>query len=337
MPRRPQPPVLVAPDAFKGTFRAVEVATAVERGLESAGWRADRCPVADGGEGTLDVLLTALGGKTAGADVHDPLGRPIDGGFALIEDGGTAIVEVAEASGFARIADDERGPETIWTADTHGTGELIVAAVDAGAQVVLVAAGGSATVDGGAGAIAAIEDGGGLRGAQLVVLCDTRAAWEEAAAMYGPQKGADTATVKRLGRRLRDRAAALPRDPRGVAMSGAAGGLAGGLWAAFGAQLVAGAPFVLDTLLFDARMRTARAVVTGEGRLDAQSLTGKLVGEVATRSRQAGVPCHAIVGSTTLDPLGVRILDFESVEQAATLAEIEQAGLRVGEQLASGG
>ena len=239
---------------------------------------ADLCPVADGGEGTMEVLLTALGGETAGARVHDPLGREVDAGFALIEDGGTAIVEVAQASGLGLVAEDERDAEA---ASTAGTGELIMAAVAAGAAEVLVAAGGSATTDGGAGAIAAIEEAGGLGGARLVVLCDVRTPFERAAEVFGPQKGADAATVARLTRRLRDRAAKLPRDPRGVPMTGAAGGLAGGLWAAFGAALEPGAAFVLDALGFDARMRAARAVVTGEGRLDEQTLEGKAVGEVA--------------------------------------------------------
>jgi glycerate kinase len=112
-------------------------------------------------------------------------------------------------------------------------------------------------------------------------------------------------------------------------MTGAAGGLSGGLWAAFGATLVAGAPFVLDTIGFDARMRMARAVVTGEGRLDEQSLAGKAVSEVATRARQAGVPCHAIVATNRLDAFGARILDLESVSEAKTIAELTAAGRRL--------
>src|SRR5688572_17692615 len=156
------PPLLVAPDSFKGTFRASQVAAAVGRGIERAGLEPpDLCPVADGGEGTLEVLLTALGGETRGTEAHDPLGRPVRAGFALVEDGGTAIVEVAEASGLGRVAEDERDAEA---ASSAGTGELIAAAVEAGAQVVLVAAGGSATTDGGAGAIEAIGEHGGLRG-----------------------------------------------------------------------------------------------------------------------------------------------------------------------------
>lgn len=316
-------PVLVAPDAFKGTLTAAQVAGAVGRGLERAGVPADLCPVADGGEGTLAVLLTALGGETAGTVAHDPLGREVAAGFALVEDGGTAIVEVAEASGLPRVAPAERD---VMAATTYGTGELIAAAIDAGAAVVLVAAGGSATVDGGAGAIEAIEAGGGLRGARLVVLCDVRTPWEEAPARFGPQKGACPDDVRALEERLRAMGRELPKDPAGVAMTGAAGGLAGGLWARYGAALEPGAAFVLTTLEADARMRAARAVVIGEGRLDRTSLQGKVTGELATRARQAGVPCHAVVGHSALEPFDARILDLQEIVQASTIEELERAG-----------
>src|SRR5689334_11383565 len=238
--------LLLAPDAFKGTLRASEVAAAVGRGVERAGLEPpDLCPIADGGEGTMEALVLAMGGETAGAEVRDPLGRPVQAGFALLEDGGTAVVEVAAASGLGLVAEEERDAEA---ATSHGTGDLIAAAVAAGAQVVLVAAGGSATTDGGQGAIDAIEEAGGLTGAALVVLADVRTTFERAAREFAPQKGADAAAVKRLSQRLATMAHALPRNPRGVAHSGAAGGLAGGLWATYGARLEAGAPFVLDAV-----------------------------------------------------------------------------------------
>jgi glycerate kinase len=317
-------PVLVAPDSFKGTFSAAEVAAAIARGLESAEEPPpDLCPIADGGEGTLSVLLTALGGETGGTTATDPLGRPVAAGFGLIEDGGTAIVELAEASGLRHVG--EPTPETAWSASTRGTGELIVAAAQAGAEVIVVAAGGSATTDGGAGAIAAIEDAGGLNGASLVVLFDVRTPFEQAADVFAPQKGADPKTVARLRKRLAKLADELPRDPRGVLGSGAAGGFAGGLWAAFGARLVPGAPFVLDALGYDARMRAAQAVIVGEGKLDDQTLQGKAAGEAATRARQAGVPCHAIVGTDGMNAFGHRILDLQTVTQATALEDIEAA------------
>jgi glycerate kinase len=315
--------VLIAPDSFKGTFRATEVAAAIGRGLEAGGLSPpDLCPVADGGEGTLEVLLTARGGETAGVEVTDPLGRPAKAGFALLEDGGTAIVEVAAASGLHLVADDERDPEA---ATTRGTGELIAAAVEAGAQVILVAVGGSATTDGGVGAIEAIEAAGGLRGATLVLLCDVRTPFERAAEVFAPQKGADPATVRRLAARLDRTANELPRDPRGIPMTGAAGGLSGGLWATFGARLEPGAPFILNELGFDERMRASRAVIVGEGRIDQQTLMGKIGGEIATRARQRGVPCFAIVGRDDLGRFGARMLDLQRVLEATTLEAIEAA------------
>jgi glycerate 2-kinase len=334
MPPVPERPVLVAPDSFKGTFRAAEVAGAIGRGLERAGLMPpDLCPLADGGEGTMEALLLALGGETVGAEVHDPLGRPRRAAFGLVEDGGTAVLEMAAASGLALTDEGERDA---WAASTYGTGELICAAVDAGAQVVLVGVGGSATTDGGAGALEAIEEHGGLGGARIVVLCDVRTPFERAPAVFGPQKGADPAMVARLEGRLRELAARLPRDPRGVPMTGAAGGLSGGLWAAHGAALEPGAPWILDALAFDARMRAARAVVTGEGKLDEQTLEGKLVGEIGTRTRQAGVPLHAIVGTDALDAFGKRIIDLQVVQAATDLAAIEAAGETLGRALADG-
>jgi glycerate kinase len=264
------PPVLVAPDAFGGELRAPAVAAAIARGLERAGVAPppELCPVAGGGPGTVEVLLPVLGGETAD-------------GFALVEDGGTAIVERA--------------------ATARATGARVAAAAASGAQVVLVAAGGAIDFDGGEGAVEAIEDGGGLRGAALVVLCELRAAWDRAAGE-------------------------LPRDPRRIPMSAAGGGLAGALWAQYDARLVAGAPFVLEQLGFDARMRAARAVVVGERRLDRATLEGRVAGEIATRARQAGVPCHAVVGENAIDRFDARILDLQGIEVAAAVDEMEAAG-----------
>ncbi|MFP5363232.1 MAG: glycerate kinase [Thermoleophilia bacterium] len=264
-------PVLVAPDAFGADLRAPTVAAAIARGLERAGVAPppELCPVAGGGRGTIEVLLPALGGETAD-------------GFALVEDGATAIVERAATAG--------------------ATGARVAAAAAAGAAVVLVAAGGpDVEFDGGAGAVEAIEAGGGLRGAALVVLCELRAAWSRAAGD-------------------------LARDPRGIAMTAAGGGLAGALWSRYDARLVAGAPFVLQQLGFDARMRAARAVVVGEGRLDRATLEGRVTGEIATRARQAGVPCHAIVGEDAIDRFDARILDLQAICAASTIEQIEAAG-----------
>ena len=317
-------PALVAPDSFKGTFSAPDVAAAIASGLRDAGRTAEELPVADGGEGTMDVLLAALGGERRTVEVSDPLGRPVQAALALIEDGQVAVVETAQASGLGLVEEDERDA---WSASTRGTGELIATAVEAGAERVIVTVGGSATTDGGAGALEALSDAGVT--VDLDVLCDVRTPFEQAARVYAPQKGADARVVKRLEGRLDTLASTFRRDPRGVPMTGAAGGLSGGLWARHGARLHHGASYVLDAIGFDERMRAAAFVVTGEGRLDAQTLEGKVVGEVATRCRQNGVTCHAIVGSIGLDPFEQRILDLASVTEATTLAELREAGRRL--------
>jgi glycerate kinase len=323
--------ILVAPDSFKGTLTATEVAAAIGRGLEQAGRPVELCPVADGGEGTREALLTALGGELVSAQVSDPLGRTLEASFGLSEGPrgqSVAVLETASASGLGLLGEGERDP---WTASTAGTGELILAAARAGASVIYLGVGGSATTDGGAGALRAIREGGGLSGARLIVLCDVRTPFEDAARVFGPQKGAGERDVVRLTKRLHAIARRLDRDPRGLPMTGAAGGLSGALWAQFGAELVPGAAFVLELLDFDRRMRASRAVVTGEGRLDQQSLAGKAVSEVATRARQAGVPCHAIVGERELDAFGARILDLQAVLEAGTPRQLTAAGRRLAE------
>ena len=313
-------PVLVSPDSFKGTFSAREAAHAIADGLRSAGREAEELPVADGGEGTMDVLMAALGGELRKLTVSDPLGRPVEAGFALLPDG-SAVVEMAQASGLSLVAEPERDA---WAASTRGTGELIKAAVEAGASRLVVTVGGSATTDGGAGALEVLNEID--VSVPVDVVCDVRVPFERAPSVFGPQKGADPAMVERLEERLDALAASLPRDPRGVPMTGAAGGLSGGLWAGLGAELVPGAAYVLDAIGFDALMRASAFVVTGEGSLDEQTLEGKIVGEVATRCRQGGVTCHAIVGRNQLDPFGERIIDLASVTEATTLDELRAAG-----------
>jgi glycerate kinase len=326
-------PVLVAPDKFKGTMAAAEVATAIATGLREAGRHAEELPVADGGEGTADALVRALGGEWIEAEASDPLGRAVKARFAMLagtpasmprgvgDASGIAVVEAAEASGLWRVGAKERDA---WAASSRGTGELIAAAAEAGAATVIVAVGGTASTDGGRGALEALADAG--VGPSIIAVCDVRTPWERAARVYGPQKGADPATLKRLAQRLSGLAKKLPHDPRGQAMTGAGGGLAGGLWAGADARLVPGAPFVLDALGFDVRMRRAAFVVTGEGRIDAQTLEGKAAGEVAVRCRQAGVACHAIVGSDALDDFSVRVLALDSLAEAGDPASLADAG-----------
>ncbi|HEX7292417.1 MAG TPA: glycerate kinase [Conexibacter sp.] len=318
---------LVAPDSFKGTFTASEVTAALADGLREGGAIADVCPVADGGEGTLAVLLEALGGTRVRARAHDPLGRPVEASYGLLANGRTAIVETAEASGLGRVSEDERDAEA---ASSAGTGELIVAAARAGAQRILVAVGGSATTDGGVGAIAAIHEAGGIDGVELQVLCDTREPFERAAEVFGPQKGADAAAVARLSDRLQRLAATFPRDPRAVAMGGCAGGLSGGLWAFLDAQLRSGADAVLDAVGFDARAAAAGRVVTGEGRLDAQSAAGKLVSVVARRAHAVGAATFAVVGQAALTPeQACTQIGLADVLEASTLDELRAVGARL--------
>lgn len=324
--------VLVAPDSFKGTFSAVEVAEAIGRGLRAAGVEPDLCPVADGGEGTQETLLASIGGEEVPVDdVRDPLGRPITAAFALVEDGRRAIVEMAIASGLALVTEAERDP---WAATTYGTGQLIHAAASTGATEVMVAVGGSATVDGGRGALDALDDLGGVGGARIAVLCDVTTPWERCAEIYGPQKGADAVMVERLAQRLDALAEELPKDPRGVAMTGAAGGLSGGLWAR-GAALEPGAPYVLDAVRFDARLRGCAAVIAGEGRIDEQSVMGKIVGEIGERALAAGVPLYAIVGRDSVPPDAAERIALRGVREATTLAEIEAAAERLGREVAA--
>jgi glycerate 2-kinase len=313
----------VAPDSFKGTFSAREVAAAIAAGLRAGGREADEMPVADGGEGTMQAIVSALDGEVRTITASDPLGRPVEASFALLADG-RGIVETAQASGLGLVAESERDA---WAASTRGTGELIAAAVEAGAERVIVTVGGSATTDGGAGALEALEEAGVT--VELDVLCDVRTPFEQAPSVFGPQKGADPEMVKRLEQRLDELAASLPRDPRSQPMTGAAGGLSGGLWARHGANLQHGASFVLDTIGFDERMREAAFVVTGEGRIDSQTLQGKIVGELATRCRQGGVACHALVGKNELDDFSARILDLAPPREATTLEELEEGGRRI--------
>ncbi len=308
-------PLLVAPAAFKGTLRAPEVAAALGRGFEAGGWPVDPCPLADGGAGTLEVLLPALGGETAAVEVG---GASV--GIGLLEDGGTALVELGSV-----LAPDAES--------SAPAGELIVAAAGTGAAVVLVGAGDVLARDGGAGAASVLRAAGGAEGvgAAVVVLCDVRTAVERVGEALAGAGVLPREEATALGATLDRVARTLPRDPRGVAFGGAGGGIAAALWASCDATLEPGAPFVLDRLDVPARMRAARAVIVGEGRLDLGTLAGKAPGELATRARQSGVPCYAAVGSRTLDAFGARILDLQVVLEAGDLAALEAAGRELAE------
>ena len=288
--------MVAAPDKFRGTATARQVAAAIAAAATAAGWECDEVPVSDGGEGFCDVI----GGRRRTARVHGPLGAPVMAEWRQRD--ATAVVEMALASGLT-LAGGPEGNDPVG-ASTSGTGELIAAAVTAGARRVLVGMGGSATVDGGMGALAALEPHSRLTGVELVVACDVTTLFLDAADVFGPQKGATTAQVALLRRRL-ERLAQVYEDDygldvRGVVGAGAAGGLAGGL-AAVGASLVNGFDVVADVVDLADRIEGADLVVTGEGFLDEQSFHGKTVGGVARLAAEAGVPLLVVAGEALED------------------------------------
>jgi glycerate 2-kinase len=299
---------VVCPDKFKGTFTSTEVAAAVAGGLRSLGWEALEVPGADGGEGTAAALLAARGGRWVAARASDALGRRIEGRFALLADG-TAVVDAAEAIGMWRLLREELDP---LAATSRGAGELIAAALEV-AETVVVAPGGTATVDGGAGALETLD--ARTRG-RVRVACDVRTCWEDASRVFGPQKGADESSVGALSARLAQLATELPRNPTGVPQTGCGGGLSGALWSALDAELVPGAVLVLDELGLDRRLSGADLVITGEGRLDRQTAEGKLVAEVARRARATGVRCVAVVGRNDLSEAEAAALGLALVIEA---------------------
>ncbi|HEY6531058.1 MAG TPA: glycerate kinase [Acidimicrobiales bacterium] len=288
--------VVIAPDKFKGTATARAVARTIADRLWETGHDAVEVPMADGGEGFLDVL----GGPNRSTRVTGPLGRPVEAGWRLSKR--VAVIEMAAASGLV-LAGGPEGNDPIG-ATTAGVGELIDLAVESGATRVLIGVGGSATTDGGLGALQSLHPPQRLRGVELVVACDVRTRFTDAARVFAPQKGASPAQVELLHRRL-ERLAQVFRTESGLDVDdleggGAAGGLAGGL-ATVGAELVSGFDVVADEVDLDEKLEGADLVVTGEGFLDEESFDGKVVGGVAALAALLGVPCLAVVGEI-LDP-----------------------------------
>lgn len=288
--------LVAAPDKFRGTATASEVAAAVVAGARACGWQAEAVPLADGGEGSLE----ALGGPNRRSWVTGPLGDAVEASWRL--EGRTAVIEMAQASGLS-LAGGAEGNDPI-AASTAGTGELISQAIDAGARRIIVTLGGSATTDGGFGAIEALQPLHRLRGVDLIVACDVRSRFVDAAEGFGPQKGATSAQVRLLRRRL-DRLVQVYEERHQVDVSvvaggGAAGGLAGGLYAV-GAELVGGFDLVADEVGLADRLEGADLVVTGEGTLDQHSFDGKVVGGVLDLAAGAAVPALIICGQCDLD------------------------------------
>ena len=283
--------VVAAPDKFRGTVSATEAASAIARAVASAGGTTLEVPMADGGEGLLEVL----GGPDRTTQVTGPLGSPIKAGWRL--SGGTAVVEMARASGLALVGGAE-GNRPL-DATTTGVGELLRHAVELGARRIIVGMGGSATTDGGLGALDAMGSPSRYQGIELLVACDVRTRFTEAAEVFGPQKGATDAQVRlltgRLERLVQVYGERFGSDVSELDRAGAAGGLAGGL-AAMGAELVDGVDLVAEELRLDELVAGVDLVVTGEGWLDATSFQGKVVGGVAAYAAAAGVPLLVVVG-----------------------------------------
>jgi glycerate kinase len=326
--------VLVSPDKFKGSLSGREVAEHVAAGLRRVRPEVtvDLCPVADGGDGTLDAVLSA-GFRRVPIVAEGPTGEPVQTAYA--ERAGTAVVELADVSGLNRLPGGKLAP---MTASSYGTGQVIGAALDAGCHTVVLGIGGSASTDGGAGLVQALGgrllDAAGadlprggaalaelsrldvaglhprLRDAHVVVASDVDnplLGERGAAAVYGPQKGADPADVRALDAALARWAAVVIRDAGigpdqpGRPGAGAAGGVGFAAVALLGAELRPGIGLLLDLLEFDARLAGATLVITGEGSLDEQTLHGKAPAGVAAAAKAAGVPVVAVAGRATLD------------------------------------
>jgi glycerate kinase len=296
--------VLAAPDKFRGTLTAREAAAAIAAGAERAGWTAAELPLADGGEGTLDVL----GGGNRRTIVSGPLGRPVEAAWRLEEDG-TALIEAAQACGLT-LAGGAEGNDPL-RATSRGVGELVAKAIAEGARRVVVCLGGVASTDGGVGAVEALPTPLPL---PLDVAFDVEARFLDAADVFAPQKGATPEQVQVL----RERLAQL--DVPDLPGAGAAGGLAGGL-AAIGARLVPGFDLVADRLEFEAQLAEADLIVTGEGLVDATSFTGKVVGRVLERAEAAGIETLVVAGDVTRDSRIDALSLVESYGPERALAE----------------
>jgi glycerate kinase len=344
--------IVIAPDSFKESLSAAEVARAVAVGIRRALPDA-RCvlvPVADGGEGTVRALVDATRGREYSKRVVGPLGEPVRARYGFLGDGTTAAIEMAAASGLELVAPRARDP---LTTPTYGTGQLLRAALKKGAQRIIVGIGGSATNDGGAGMAQALGirfyDGRGrlldqpltgealarvhavdmtaaeptIRTATIVVACDVNnrlLGKYGATRTYGPQKGADAAAIERLECNLAQLAEVIARDLgiriRALRGGGAAGGLGAGLVAFLGATLRPGADIVLDAVDLAGHLRDADLVVTGEGMIDAQTAFGKAPAAVAAVAKRAGVPVIAIGGALSDDANKSFANGFDALESS---------------------
>ena len=315
---------LASPASLKGALSAPAAAAALADGLARAGVQAEELPVADGGEGTAEVLARVLGGEWVSATVSDPLGRPVEARALLLPDG-SAVVESAEAIGLGRLAVDELDP---LTASSRGLGELILRVAVHKPRGILVCLGGSATVDGGAGLREILD----TLPVPTTVLCDVRnplLGERGAARVFGPQKGATPAVVEELEARLASMAELSPYAD--LAGAGAAGGLGAAL-AMLGARLVPGAELVLELIRLRERACGAALVVTGEGTIDRSTQEGKAPAAVLRACREAGVRC-AVFGGRIVEPLPGADLHELTGDPARARDDLVALGERLGRDL----
>jgi glycerate 2-kinase len=305
---------LLCPASLKGVLPAPAAAAALGRGISTGAGDSTELPVADGGEGTADALEAALGGTWLEARVSDPIGRPLTARWLVLPDG-RAVVEAAATIGLPLLASGERDP---LRASSRGLGELLHAALQRAPSSLVVALGGTATVDGGAGLREVVAE----LPVPAVALCDVRTTLCDAARVFGPQKGASERDVATLERRLASMEELRPYAQ--LPGSGAAGGLGAAL-AALGADLVAGAPAVLELVGFDALLADHDLVVTGEGQVDATTTEGKAPGEIASRCAAAGKRCVVFGGRVVAEVAGAETVSLSGDPERAE-ADLEDLG-----------
>lgn len=323
--------IIIAPDSFKGSLASHQVCAAIEKGIKKADPSIDiiSIPMADGGEGTVDALMDSLGGYKVVVEVKDPLFRKIKAQYGLTDEGKTAVIEMASASGLALLSNSERNP---MKTTTYGTGELIRDALERGCRSFIIGIGGSATNDGGVGMAAALGarfydrdgnaielTGGGLLKLDSIdlsemdprvgesrfrVFCDVDNPLygpQGAAYVYGKQKGADAAMTEKLDMGLRRLSEIIQRDlNKNVAHipgAGAAGGLGAGLMAFLDAKLEKGIDLLMETIGFEERIKGADLIITGEGRMDHQTKYGKTISGIIKAAQKQGIPVVGICGS----------------------------------------
>ena len=322
--------VLAAVDKFRGTATAQQVAAAIGHACWELGHECVEQPIADGGEGTLDVL----GGPNRTTRVTNPLGAPVEAQWRFHRD--VAVIEMARASGLALVGGATHND--IIAASTVGTGELIDTALNLGSKRIIVGLGGSATVDGGIGAIRAIGSSARLRHVEFLVACDVRTRFTDAARLFGEQKGATPVQIEFLTARLNSLRHTYLNDygidVQNIEGSGSAGGLAGGL-AALGASLVAGFDLVADEVGLHELIASADLVITGEGFIDEETFDGKVVGGVKELAEELQTPVIAICGdideSARSRIEAVSLIDLFGEHQAFAqpLHCIEQAAMQI--------